>query len=80
LKFVETLRQLPNFVFVPIDRELSNSSSKLAAEHRLRGCDAIYVGVASFFDAKLITLDKEQMKRILAHINASTPEEELKEW
>jgi predicted nucleic acid-binding protein len=41
LEFVKTLRQLPNFVFVPIDRELSDSSSKLAAEHKLRGCDAI---------------------------------------
>jgi predicted nucleic acid-binding protein len=79
LEFVKTLRQLPNFVFIPIDRELSDSSSRLAAEHKLRGCDAIYVGVASFFNAKLITLDKEQMKRIPAHINASTPEEELKE-
>lgn len=40
LRFVAALRQLPNIVFIPLDSELSDASSRLAAEHKLRGCDA----------------------------------------
>ena len=78
LKFARTLRQLPNIVFIPLDSEPSDSSSKLAAECKLRGCDAVYVGAASSFNETLITLDKEQRRKSPTHINALTPEEELK--
>lgn len=77
LKFVRILRQLPNIVFIPLDSELSDSSSRLAAEYKLRGCDAVYVGVASSFNVKLITLDKEQRRKSPTRIDALTPEEEL---
>ncbi|WP_456475338.1 type II toxin-antitoxin system VapC family toxin [Candidatus Pyrohabitans sp.] len=77
IEFVGILRQLPNIVFIPIDSELADLSSKLAAEYKLRGCDAIYVGVASYFNAKLVTLDKEQQKRAPSYVEAITPKEEL---
>ena len=57
------LKQIPNVVFVPIDRELADEASRIAAEYRLRGCDAIYAAVAYMFNAKLITLDKQQSER-----------------
>jgi len=60
LEFVRELKQIPNVVFVPIDRELADEASRIAAEYRLRGCDAIYAAVAYMFNAKLITLDKQQ--------------------
>jgi len=77
LRFITELRRLPNFLFIPIDQGLSESSSKLAAEHMLRGCDAIYVAVASFFNSKLITLDREQREKTPPHVNAASPKEEL---
>ncbi|MGB2728681.1 MAG: type II toxin-antitoxin system VapC family toxin [Halobacteriota archaeon] len=77
LTFVDELKQLPNFIFIPIDRELAELASKFAAEHRLRGCDAIYVAVASLFNAKLISLDKQQRERASDCIDALTPQEEL---
>ncbi|RMF91329.1 MAG: PIN domain-containing protein [Methanobacteriota archaeon] len=77
LRFLKELRQLPNFLFIPIDRELSESSSKVAAKYMLRGCDAVYVGVASLFNSKLITLDVEQRKKTPPHINVASPQEEL---
>jgi predicted nucleic acid-binding protein len=80
LEFVKELRQIPNIVFVPIDREISDHASKLAAECRLRGCDAIYVAVASLFRAKLISLDKQQMERSLKCIKTATPQEEVKKF
>jgi predicted nucleic acid-binding protein len=78
LKFVKELKQIPNIVFVPIDREVSDHASKLAAEYKLRGCDAIYVAVAFIFRAKLISLDKQQIERAVEYIEAATPQEEIK--
>ncbi len=78
LEFVKVLKQIPNIVFVPIDRELADEASRLAADYRLRGCDAIYVAVASMFGTKLISLDKQQTERAAKCIEVATPEEELK--
>ncbi|MGB8217911.1 MAG: type II toxin-antitoxin system VapC family toxin [Candidatus Methanoperedens sp.] len=78
LKFIKELKQIPSIVFVPIDREVSDHASKLAAEYKLRGCDAIYVAVAFIFRAKLISLDKQQIERAVEYIEAATPQEEIK--
>lgn len=78
IAFASKLRQLPNFIFIPIDSGLADSSSKFAAIYGLRGCDSIYVAVASLFNAKLVSLDKQQRKRALECIEALTPMEELK--
>lgn len=78
LEFVKELKQIPNIVFVPIDRELADEATRFAAEYRLRGCDAIYVAVASMFSVKLISLDEQQLVRAKDCIDASTPKDELK--
>jgi predicted nucleic acid-binding protein len=78
LEFVKELKQIPNIVFVPIDRELADEAARFAAEYRLRGCDAIYVAVASMFSVKLISLDEQQLVRTKDCIDASTPQDELK--
>ena len=78
LEFVKELKQIPNIVFVPIDRELADEAARFAAEYRLRGCDAIYVAVASMFSVKLISLDEQQLVRAKDCIDASTPQNELK--
>ncbi|HIH44506.1 MAG TPA: type II toxin-antitoxin system VapC family toxin [Candidatus Methanoperedenaceae archaeon] len=77
VEFVKVLRQIPNIVFVPIDRELADEASRLAAEYRIRGCDAIYVAAASMFGAKLISLDKQQIEKAGKCIEVATPAEEL---
>lgn len=77
LDFVRELIQIPNVVFVPIDRELADEASRIAAEYRLRGCDAIYAAVAYMFNVKLITLDKQQSERGSECIDVASPQEEL---
>jgi predicted nucleic acid-binding protein len=77
LEFVKEIKQIPNIVFVPIDREPADESSRLAAEYRLRGCDAIYVAVAFMFNTKLISLDKQQAERAAECIEVTTPQDEL---
>jgi predicted nucleic acid-binding protein len=78
IAFTSKLRQLPNFIFSPIDSSLADLSSKLAAIYKLRGCDSTYVAVASLFNAKLVSLDKQRRKGALECIEALTPMEELK--
>lgn len=78
LRFTEQLRQIPNFVFIPIDAELSTLAAKFAATNKLRGSDAIYVAVAFIFNVKLITLDSEQKDRVNGLVRALTPAEELR--
>jgi len=79
LEFVMGLRKIPNFIFVPIDAEISDLAARFSAEGQLRASDAIYVSVASIFNVKLITLDVKQKEKANEFIKALTPLEELGE-
>ncbi|KYK35255.1 MAG: type II toxin-antitoxin system VapC family toxin [Theionarchaea archaeon] len=78
LEFVEHLKNISDFVFTPINREISDLSAKFAAYYKIRGYDSVYVAVSHIFGVKLITLDTEQIERSEDLINSSTPEDELK--
>lgn len=78
LEFVEDLKNISNFAFIPIDREISNLSAKFAAYYKIRGYDSVYVTVSYIFGVKLITLDIEQIERSKNLIDSSAPEDELK--
>jgi len=77
LDFVNKLVEFPNFIFIPVDRELALLSSDIAAKYRLRGSDSIYVSICKLFELKLITLDKEQKERAIKVIEVKTSKEEL---
>lgn len=71
------LRRMPHIRFIPVDEALADLAAELAAQHRIRGCDAIYVALAWRHDAILITLDREQRERAPSSITVRTPAEEL---
>lgn len=77
LEFTQSLRMIENFVFIPVDKEISNLASKIAAERKLKGSDSIYIAVAYTTKAKLITLDEDQKEKSKDLIQALTPFEEL---
>ncbi len=77
LAFVDALRDVPNFTFIPIDDEISNLASKFAAKNKLRGCDSIYVAVAYLFNVRLITLDNQQKERAAGIVEVLAPKEEF---
>lgn len=77
LEFVEDLRNIPNFVFIPIDSEISNLAAQFAAHYKIRGYDSVYMAISYIFGVKLITLDTEQIERSKKMISSSTPEDEL---
>lgn len=67
----------PYVYVVDVDATLGRLAANLAAEHRIRGCDAVYVALAQLRNAPLITLDQEQRQRVPLSVTARTPAEEL---
>jgi predicted nucleic acid-binding protein len=74
-----TLRALPHVTFVALDDELAQQAADLAADHHLRGADAVYVAVARQVNAILVTLDEEQRTRAAPLIPTRSPAEALAE-
>lgn len=44
--FTGNLANLPHLVLIPLDATLARRAAEMAAEHRLRGSDAVYAAVA----------------------------------
>jgi predicted nucleic acid-binding protein len=76
-EFSGELAQLPNLILVPLDAALAHQARDLAADHRLRGADAVYAAVASRFGAILVTLDREQRDRLSTALVTRSPTEVL---
>jgi predicted nucleic acid-binding protein len=52
---------------------VAKQAARMAAEHRIRGCDAVYVSLADQLSDTLVTLDRQQLERGAALVNARTP-------
>ena len=76
-RLTAALQRVPHFQFIPVDDMLGRLAAGLAAQHRLRGCDAVYVALAQQRTATLITLDRQQQMRVPSDVTARTPAEEL---
>jgi predicted nucleic acid-binding protein len=71
--FVQELRSFPNTTFIDVDEIVADLAVDIAADHRLRGSDAVYAAVALRFGAELITLDKEQLDRLPKILSVRSP-------
>lgn len=49
--------------FMPVDKSLALEAAAIGRRQRIRGCDAIYVALASRLGKPLVTLDGEQLTR-----------------
>ncbi len=78
-RFAATLSRLSHLLLIPLDIRLAQRAADVAAEHRLRGSDAVYAAVALQFGTTLITLDQEQRRRIAAVLPTRRPREVGKE-
>lgn len=79
LRSARTLRRVPNYRFIPVDEELADLAAELAARHRIRACESLYVAVSRRLSVKLITWDEQQRQRAGGAVEALTPSEELEE-
>jgi predicted nucleic acid-binding protein len=71
--FVQELKSFPNTTFIDVDETVANLAVDIAANHRLRGSDAVYAAVALRFGTELITLDKEQLERLPEVLSVRAP-------
>jgi predicted nucleic acid-binding protein len=74
---VEILLRVPGLRLVSIDHRLGQEAARLAARHRLRGADAVYVTTASVLSVPLVTWDDEQRDRTQGLISVASPQEIL---
>ena len=75
--FAEALQRWPNLVAIALDDMLARLAVDVAAQHRLRGSDSVYVAVAARFATILVTLDREQRQRAAGVIQTQLPAEAL---
>ena len=57
----------------PVTQALATRAAKVAAEQKIRGCDAIYVALAQQLGMGLVTLDGDQLDRGAAVVQTRTP-------
>lgn len=78
-RFAQALGRFPHLVLVPLDETLAKQASETAADHGLRGSDAVYVAVAQRFGSTLVTLDREQRERASGAVLVWEPREALED-
>lgn len=76
-EFVAALSRLPHLTMIPLDSTLAHQAADVAAQHCLRGSDAVYAAVALRFGSTLVTLDREQRERVVAVLTTRYPSEVL---
>ena len=57
----------------PVTLALAEQAATIAANHRIRGCDAVYIALADQLGEHLVTLDRQQLERGAAIVNAHEP-------
>ena len=70
---VELLQQHSSLRLVSVDPQLVKLAAQLAADHALRGADAVYAATAQQLGLSLVTLDGEQLERAQAVVSTLTP-------
>ena len=70
---VQQLRHSGVIELVPVTQAMAVRAASIAADYRIRGCDAVYVALADQLDDCLITLDQQQLERSGAIIVAREP-------
>lgn len=70
-------RDLPGQEWISMDPSFAEKAWAVAADHRLRGADAVYVAVARRAGSSLVTRDRQQLERCPGAVTAVRPEKAL---
>jgi len=73
IAFANELKKFPNITLIDLDESLASLAVEVAAQHRLRGSDAVYAAVSLRFGTELVTLDREQLERLPKVLSVRTP-------
>ena len=80
LQYAYATAGLPHLTLVTLTPAMVRQAAELAATHRLRGADAVYLAVARRYGTTLVSRDDEQRTRGSAAATCQTPEEALAGW
>jgi predicted nucleic acid-binding protein len=78
-RYARATAALPHVMLVALTPMLALQAADLAAAHRLRGADAVYLAVARRYGTTLVSRDEEQRSRGSRVATCLTPEEALKD-
>ena len=73
LEILHDFKKFPKLTLVGLDDDFADFASEIAANHRLRGSDAVYAAVVLRFGTELITLDREQLDRLPKVLSVRAP-------
>jgi len=77
LAYANATAGLSHLTLVTLTPTMARQAAELAAKHRLRGADSIYVAVARRYGTTLVSRDDEQRSRGSIVVACQTPEEAL---
>jgi predicted nucleic acid-binding protein len=77
MQYADATAALPHLTLVSLTPKMARQAADLAAAHRLRGADAVYVAIARRYGTILVTRDEEQRSRGSAVVTCQTPEDAL---
>jgi len=72
-QFVRATAALPHVTLVALTSVCARQAAELAATHRLRGADSVYVAVAQRYGTTLVSRDEEQRSRASLVVTSLTP-------
>ena len=73
LQVVEQLKDAGVIDLMPVTQIVAEHAARIAADHRIRGCDAVYVALAEQMAGELITLDRQQLERAADIVKVRKP-------
>lgn len=73
VRAVGQLQRSRIITLAPVSHPLAEMAADIAARHRIRGCDALYVALAKQTGENLVTLDQQQLARGAAVVVTHAP-------
>jgi predicted nucleic acid-binding protein len=71
---IDRLRRVRRLQFMPVSEALAIRAAHVAADQRIKGCDAVYVALAAELDDVLVTFDLEQAEHAAPVVRVVVPE------
>lgn len=62
-QFIRLMGEGEAVLLYPVTLALARRAAEIAADYKIRGCDAVYVALAEQLGQELVTLDQEQLAR-----------------
>ena len=77
IRYAAATAAFPNLMLVTLSPSMAREAAGLAATHRLRGADAVYLAVVRRYGTRLVSRDREQLARGAGVGRCLTPEQAL---